>query len=129
MDLTATIGGAKVVSAMLRDAGVEVVYLGRFQTPESIVSAAVQEDVDAIGLSCLNGEHLSFTPMIVSLLKQKQAQDIQLVVGCVIPGQDIPQLKDMGVAEIFTGGTTSDQIVEYLQKTVGRRRIHQTEIK
>lgn len=97
--------GAKVISSLLREAGMEVVYLGVFQTPENIVQAAIEEDVDLIGLSCLSGEHLTFTPEIIKIMQEKELKDVLLLVGGVIPREDIPGLKKMGVAEVFTAGS------------------------
>jgi len=111
--------GIKVISGYLREAGMEVVYLGRFQTPESIVNAAIQEDVDIIGVSCLDGEHLPFTPKILGLLKKNKA-DIPVIVGGVIPKKDVPLLKKMGVGGVFTPGTPLKDIVEHIRDTVGK---------
>ena len=111
--------GIKVISGYLREAGMEVVYLGRFQTPESIVNAAIQEDVDIIGVSCLDGEHLPFTPKILGLLKKNKA-DIPIIVGGVIPKKDVPLLKKMGVGGVFTPGTPLKDIVEHIRDTVGK---------
>lgn len=109
--------GIKVISAYLKEAGVEVVYLGRFQTPTSIVNAAIQEDVDIIGVSCLDGEHLLFTPKILNLLK-KYKTDIPIMVGGVIPKKDVCVLKKMGVSGVFTSGTFLKDIVEHIRNTV-----------
>lgn len=111
--------GIKVISGYLREAGMEVVYLGRFQTPESIVNTAIQEDVDIIGVSCLDGEHLPFTPKILGLLKKNKA-DIPVIVGGVIPKKDVPLLKKMGVGGVFTPGTPLKDIVEHIRDTVGK---------
>jgi len=111
--------GIKVISGYLREAGMEVVYLGRFQTPESIVNTAIQEDVDIIGVSCLDGEHLPFTPKILGLLKKNKA-DIPIIVGGVIPKKDVPLLKKMGVGGVFTPGTPLKDIVEHIRDTVGK---------
>ncbi len=112
--------GIKVISAHLRDAGMEVVYLGRFQTPESIVSAAIQEDVDIIGISCLDGEHLPFTPKILDLLK-KNKTDIPLLVGGVIPKVDVTALEEMGVNRIFLPGTPLEDIAEHIRNAVKKQ--------
>jgi len=112
--------GVKVVSSLLKEAGMEVVYLGMFQTPESIVGAAIEEDVDVIGLSCLSGEHLNFTPRVMKLLKQKNLDDILFIIGGVIPIEDIPVLKEMGVNEVFTAGTLTEKIVNYINSNVNR---------
>ena len=111
--------GIKVISAYLREAGMEVVYLGRFQTPASIVNAAIQEDVDIIGMSCLDGEHLPFTPKILNLLKKNRA-DIPLMVGGVIPKKDACVLKKMGISGVFTPGTPLKDILEHIRDTVGK---------
>lgn len=107
--------GAKVISSLLREAGMEVVYLGVFQTPENIIQAAIEEDVDVIGLSCLSGEHLTFSPEIIKLMHEKELKDILLVVGGVIPREDIPGLKEMGVSEVFTAGSMTDDIIDYIK--------------
>ncbi len=110
--------GAKVVSALLRKAGMEVIYVGMFQTPEMIVQAALEEDVDVVGLSSLSGEHLAFTPKVVELLKEKKLVDTLLIMGGVIPTEDIPRLKEMGVAEVFTAGSLTKSIVEFIRSSV-----------
>ena len=111
--------GAKVVARALRDAGFEVIYTGLRQTPEQIVEAAVAEDVDAIGLSLLSGAHNYQFPKVIELLREKQADDILVFGGGVIPGENIPGLKAAGVAEIFTPGTPTGEIVEFLKKHCG----------
>lgn len=110
--------GAKVVSALLRKAGMEVIYLGMYQTPEMIVQAALEEDVDVVGLSSLSGEHLSFTPKVVELLEKKKLGDRLLIMGGVIPTEDIPRLKEMGVAEVFTAGSLTESIIEFIRNSV-----------
>jgi len=110
--------GAKVVASALRDAGMEVIYTGLRQTPEMIVSAAIQEDVDVVALSILSGAHLSLFPRIVKLLKEKGAEDMLVVGGGVIPDEDIPLLKEAGIAEIFTPGTRLTDIIEYIKANV-----------
>ena len=110
--------GARVVSALLREAGMEVIYVGMYQTPQMIVQAAIEEDVDVIGLSSLSGEHLSFTPKVVELLKEKRLGDTLLIMGGVIPTEDIPRLKEMGVAEVFTAGSLTKSIVEFIRNRV-----------
>ena len=111
--------GAKVVARALRDAGFEVIYTGLRQTPEQIVEAAIAEDVDAIGLSLLSGAHNYQFPGVVELLRAKQADDILVFGGGVIPEEDIPNLKAAGVAEIFTPGTPTGENVEFLTKHCG----------
>jgi len=113
--------GAKVVARALRDAGMEVIYTGLRQTPEQIVEAALQEDVDVIGLSCLSGAHNHLFPKVVELLKAKDAADILVVGGGVIPDDDIPFLKDSGVKEIFTPGTSTVDVVEYIRSNAGSK--------
>lgn len=108
--------GAKVVSALLRDAGMEVIYLGLHQTPESIVRAAIEEDVDVIGLSCLCGEHLTHVPRVIKLLKEKNVSDVLLLIGGVLPREDIPLLKEMGVNEVFLTGSSAESIAEYIKE-------------
>jgi len=107
--------GAKVVAAALRDAGMEVIYTGLHQTPENIVEAAIQEDVDVIGVSLLSGAHMAIFPRILELLKERGAQDIAVIGGGIIPKDDAAELKKMGVKEIFGPGTPTDQIVEYVR--------------
>ncbi|MDQ3954949.1 MAG: cobalamin B12-binding domain-containing protein [Actinomycetota bacterium] len=110
--------GIKVVARALRDAGVEVIYTGLHQTPEQIASAAVQEDVDAVGLSCLSGAHMTLFPRVVDLIKE-QGADITVFGGGIIPDADIPKLKDAGIAEIFTPGATTTEIIEWVNRQVG----------
>ena len=110
--------GAKVVARALRDAGCEVIYTGLHQTPEHIVSTAVQEDADAIGLSILSGAHMSLFARIIDLLKNEKAEDIILFGGGIIPDADIKSLKAMGVAEIFTPGAPTEEIVKWLKGVV-----------
>ncbi|MGB9814314.1 MAG: cobalamin B12-binding domain-containing protein [Thermovenabulum sp.] len=110
--------GAKVIARALRDAGMEVIYTGLRQTPEQIVEAAIQEDVDVIGLSILSGAHNVLFPRIMELLKEKGAQDILVIGGGVIPHDDIPFLKQCGIAEIFTPGTPISTIVEFIKNNV-----------
>ena len=106
--------GAKVVAAALRDAGMEVIYTGLRQTPEMIVDAAIQEDVDAIGISLLSGAHMTIFPKILSLMKEKGLNDVLLFGGGIIPDKDIKALKEMGVGELFTPGTSTGDIVTYI---------------
>jgi methylmalonyl-CoA mutase C-terminal domain/subunit len=106
--------GAKVVARALRDAGMEVIYTGLHQTPEQIVEAAIQEDAQAIGLSILSGAHMTLFRRVVELLKERDATDIVLFGGGIIPDGDIPALKEIGVAEVFTPGTPTNDIVEWV---------------
>jgi methylmalonyl-CoA mutase C-terminal domain/subunit len=112
--------GAKVVARALRDAGIEVVYTGLHQTPAQIVDAAIQEDADIIGLSVLSGAHLTLFAEVMDLLKSKDATDIIVFGGGIIPEDDIPLLEEMGVAKIFTPGTTTHEIVEWVQDHIQR---------
>ena len=114
--------GAKVIARALRDAGMEVIYTGLHQTPEMIVSAAVQEDVDAIGMSIMSGAHMTLFPAVIDLLKEQKAQDILVFGGGIIPDDDIPKLKGLGVSEIFTPGSTTHDIVEWINRNVQQGR-------
>jgi methylmalonyl-CoA mutase, C-terminal domain len=111
--------GAKVVARALRDAGMEVIYTGLHQTPEQVVEAALQEDADGIGLSILSGAHMTLCAKIVELLKERDALDIAVFVGGIIPEGDIPELNKLGVARIFTPGATTQEIVEWVRANVG----------
>lgn len=110
--------GAKVVARALRDAGMEVIYTGLRQTPEQIASAAIQEDVDVVGLSILSGAHMHLFPRVIELLKQSQAEDILVFGGGIIPDEDIPTLKSIGVAEIFQPGSTTEQIIRFIRENI-----------
>lgn len=114
--------GAKVVARALRDAGMEVIYTGIRQTPEMIVEAARQEDVDVIGLSILSGAHLDLFPRIIELIKQQNLNDLVLVCGGIIPDEDIPALKKMGFAGVFGPGTSTQDLVKFVREQVERRR-------
>jgi methylmalonyl-CoA mutase cobalamin-binding domain/chain len=114
--------GAKVVARALRDAGMEVIYTGLHRTPEEVVTAAVQEDVDVIGVSSLSGAHMTLIPRVLQLMKAADAEDILLVVGGVFPDEDIPELKKMGVAELFLQDTPPAQIVGSIRKLVALRQ-------
>jgi methylmalonyl-CoA mutase, C-terminal domain len=109
--------GAKIIARALRDAGMEVIYTGLHQTPEQIVETVIQEDADAVGLSILSGAHMTLVPRVVELLRDQGAEDVKLVVGGTIPNDDIPELKKLGVAEIFTPGSSVQTIVDYLKST------------
>jgi methylmalonyl-CoA mutase C-terminal domain/subunit len=108
--------GAKVIAAALRDAGMEVIYTGLRQTPEMIVEAAIQEDADVIGISILSGAHMTIFPKIISLLKQRGADDILVTGGGIIPEEDIKKLKELGVGELFTPGSSTVDIVDYIKE-------------
>jgi methylmalonyl-CoA mutase, C-terminal domain len=110
--------GAKVIARALRDAGMEVIYTGLRQTPEMIVSAALQEDVQVIGLSILSGAHNAIVPRVMDLLKQHQMEDVLVLVGGIIPDQDIESLKKVGVAAIFQPGTAMEDIVKFIRENV-----------
>lgn len=113
--------GAKVVARALRDAGMEVVYTGLHQTPEQIVEAAIQEDADAIGLSVLSGAHMTLFARVIDLLRERDADDIPVFGGGIIPEKDIPLLEQLGVRKVFTPGTTMRDIVSWVQDNVGQR--------
>jgi len=115
--------GAKIVARALRDAGMEVIYTGLRQTPEQIVNAAVQEDVDAIGISILSGAHNTILPRICELLRAQQMADVMVVVGGIIPDEDIPGLKQAGVAAVFQPGTPMDNIIEFIRTNVKPRGV------
>jgi len=110
--------GAKIIARAFRDAGFEVIYTGLHQTPDQIVAAAIQEDVDCIGLSILSGAHNTLLPRVCELLKQKQADDIVIFCGGVIPEDDIPGLKAAGIREVFTPGASTDEIVAWVKSTI-----------
>jgi methylmalonyl-CoA mutase C-terminal domain/subunit len=113
--------GAKIIARALRDAGFEVIYTGLHQTPEMIVAAAIQEDVDAIGLSIMSGAHMTLFPAVIDLLKAQGASDITVFGGGIIPQDDVPRLKEKGVAEVFLPGSTTGSIIEWIRKTVQPR--------
>jgi methylmalonyl-CoA mutase C-terminal domain/subunit len=114
--------GAKVIARALRDAGMEVIYTGSRQTPEMVVEAALQEDVDVIGLSILSGAHMALAPRIMSLLKENDMLDVPVFLGGIIPNDDIPALKEMGVAGVFGPGTNTDTIVQSIREIVPGER-------
>lgn len=113
--------GAKVIARALRDAGMEVIYTGLRQTPEQIVSAALQEDADVIGLSILSGAHMHICPRVMELLAQHQLTDVQVVVGGIIPDVDVPKLNDMGIRGIFLPGTPMQAIVDFINANARSR--------
>lgn len=110
--------GAKVIARALRDAGMEVIYTGLRQTPEQIVAAAIQEDVDVVAMSILSGAHNHLLPKVVELLKKEGAEDILVLGGGVIPDEDIPGLKEAGIKEIFTPGTPTTAVIDYINEHV-----------
>ncbi|HVN09841.1 MAG TPA: cobalamin B12-binding domain-containing protein [Patescibacteria group bacterium] len=111
--------GAKVIARALRDAGMEVIYTGLRQTPEMIAAAAAQEDVDVIGLSILSGAHNTLCPRLLELLREKKMEDVPVVIGGIIPETDIPGLKQAGIAAVFLPGTSTQEIVDFIQKRAG----------
>ena len=113
--------GAKVIARALRDAGMEVIYTGLRQTPEQIVSAALQEDADVIGLSILSGAHMHICPRVMQLLRDKGLHDVLVVVGGIIPDVDIPKLQAMGVKGIFLPGSPMQQIIDFINQNVRKR--------
>jgi methylmalonyl-CoA mutase C-terminal domain/subunit len=110
--------GAKIIARALRDAGMEVIYTGLHQTPEQIVETVIQEDADAVGLSILSGAHMTLVPRIATLLNDQGVEDVVLVVGGTIPADDIPELKRLGVSEIFTPGSPVQEIIDFIQNSV-----------
>lgn len=110
--------GAKVIARALRDAGMEVIYTGLRQTPEMIVSAALQEDVQVIGLSILSGAHNAIVPRVMELLRQNKMEDVLVIVGGIIPDEDAAQLKEQGVAAVFQPGASLEQIIEFIRSSV-----------
>jgi len=110
--------GAKIIATALRDAGMEVIYTGLRQTPEMVVNAALQEDVDAIGISILSGAHMTVFPKIIALMKEKEMTDVLLTGGGIIPEEDIEQLLAMGVNQLFHPGTTTTDIVDFIKSNV-----------
>jgi methylmalonyl-CoA mutase C-terminal domain/subunit len=113
--------GAKVIARALRDAGMEVIYTGLRQSPEMIASAALQEDVDAVGVSILSGAHNTLCPRIVELLREKGLDDCLVLIGGIVPQEDIPRLKQQGIAEVFPPGTSTEDIVTFLRENVRPR--------
>ncbi len=114
--------GAKVIATSLRDAGMEVIYTGLRQTPEMVVNAALQEDVDAIGISMLSGAHNTVFPKIIALLKEKKMDDVLVTGGGIIPQEDIQQLNAIGVGKLFTPGTPTSEIADYIKEWVNAHR-------
>ena len=114
--------GAKIIARALRDAGMEVIYTGLHQTPEQIVATVVQEDADAVGLSILSGAHMTLVPRILELLREEGIEDVVITVGGTIPSDDIPELKELGVAEVFTPGAPTQDIIDFIRGAVSGRR-------
>ena len=110
--------GAKIVARALRDSGMEVIYTGLHQTPEQIVETAIQEDVDHIGLSCLSGAHMTLFPRVLELLDKNDAADITVSAGGIIPDDDVPRLKEAGVAGVFGPGATTEEIVQFIKELI-----------
>jgi methylmalonyl-CoA mutase C-terminal domain/subunit len=110
--------GAKIIARALRDAGMEVIYTGLHQTPEQIAETVIQEDAHAVGLSILSGAHMTLVPRVVDLLKQQGADDVVVTVGGTIPAEDIDELKKLGVAQVFTPGASTQEIVDYIRGAV-----------
>jgi methylmalonyl-CoA mutase C-terminal domain/subunit len=115
--------GAKIIARALRDAGFEVIYTGLHQTPEMIVAASIQEDVDAIGLSIMSGAHMTLFPAVIDLLREQKAGDVVVFGGGIIPQDDVPKLKAQGVAEVFLPGSTTQAIVEWIRANVKPRSV------
>jgi methylmalonyl-CoA mutase C-terminal domain/subunit len=113
--------GVKIIARALRDAGFEVIYTGLHQTPEMIAEAAAQEDVDAIGLSILSGAHMTLFPAVIELLKEKGIDDVVVFGGGIVPSEDIPELKKLGVKEVFTPGASTEDIINWVQANVRPR--------
>ncbi len=113
--------GAKIIARALRDAGMEVIYTGLHQTPDQIAATVIQEDADAIGLSILSGAHMTLVPRVVDLLREQGVEDVVITVGGTIPAEDIEELKKLGVAEVFTPGSSTDEIVEFIESAVAER--------
>ena len=113
--------GAKIIARALRDAGMEVIYTGLHQTPEQIAATVVQEDADAVGLSILSGAHMTLVPRVVKLLADQGIDDVVVTVGGTIPAEDIPELKKLGVAEVFTPGASTQQIIDFIRQAVESR--------
>lgn len=114
--------GAKVVARAMRDAGMEVIYTGLKQTPEQIVETALQEDVDVIGLSILSGAHMTLFPRIMELVKKKGLNDVLVFAGGIIPEEDVPELKKLGIIKVFGPGTEMDTIVNFIRDSVAKRK-------
>ena len=114
--------GAKIIARALRDAGMEVIYTGLHQTPEQIVATVIQEDADAVGLSILSGAHMTLVPRIVELLRGEGVEDVVVTVGGTIPSDDIPELRELGVAAVFTPGAPTSDIIDFIKSAVSETR-------
>jgi methylmalonyl-CoA mutase C-terminal domain/subunit len=114
--------GAKIIARALRDAGMEVIYTGLHQTPEQIVETVIQEDADAVGLSILSGAHMTLVPRIIELLREQEVDDVVITLGGTIPSEDIVALKELGVAEVFTPGASTEAAVEFIRSAVASAR-------
>ncbi|HKH13759.1 MAG TPA: cobalamin B12-binding domain-containing protein [Solirubrobacterales bacterium] len=114
--------GAKIIARALRDAGMEVIYTGLHQTPEQIAATVIQEDADAVGLSILSGAHMTLVPKVVELLREQGVDDVVVTVGGTIPADDAPELKKLGIAEVFTPGASTDEIVDFIRNAIDERR-------
>jgi methylmalonyl-CoA mutase, C-terminal domain len=110
--------GAKIIARALRDAGMEVIYTGLHQTPEQIVETVIQEDADAVGLSILSGAHMTLIPRILELMRERDIDDVVVIAGGTIPGDDIAELKKLGVSEVFTPGASTQEIIDFVQRAV-----------
>jgi methylmalonyl-CoA mutase, C-terminal domain len=110
--------GAKIIARALRDAGMEVIYTGLHQTPEQIVENVIQEDADAVGLSILSGAHMTLIPRILELMRERDIDDVVVIAGGTIPGDDIAELKKLGVSEVFTPGASTQEIIDFVQRAV-----------
>jgi methylmalonyl-CoA mutase, C-terminal domain len=113
--------GAKIIARALRDAGMEVIYTGLHQTPEQIAETVIQEDADAVGLSILSGAHMTLVPRIVEILRDQGVDDVVITVGGTIPAEDVPELKKLGISEVFTPGSSTDEIVEFVRGAASAR--------
>jgi methylmalonyl-CoA mutase, C-terminal domain len=114
--------GAKIIARALRDAGMEVIYTGLHQTPEQIVATVIQEDADAVGISILSGAHMTLIPRIMELLHEEGVDDVVITVGGTIPAEDIAELKQLGVAEVFTPGASTQESIDFIRAAVEERR-------
>jgi methylmalonyl-CoA mutase C-terminal domain/subunit len=121
--------GAKIIARALRDAGMEVIYTGLHQTPEQIVETVIQEDADAVGLSILSGAHMTLIPRVVELLDAQGVHDVLVTIGGTIPADDVPELRKLGVARVFTPGATTDDVVAFIRSGVGARDPRGTQAK